>query len=304
MIALRKNWWKILILSLFATFIDILGHIIDGTMLPQLPLSIISKTIGMRATVIIYFIIWFSILSLICLYTEKWLSGSKLIKSVKYGISFGVMMYFAACETNTIYGTPVIDDIRIAAVDSIAFIIFGVLAGQIFGTNSPDKQQAWTKINLFPVLTTTLFFVIGRYFAYSILEIESGYTERPLLTFIWTLSMGLSFGIMYLLIGKNINDDPIKKAMIYGLLIVGSISLFGNLFFPFEYQSSFAVMIPDYILGRSIVDMVFITLGIFLGESIIQKYGNSIDHSVKQSVNVSENASRGYQIPRHRGACL
>jgi hypothetical protein len=304
MIALRKNWWKILILSLFATFIDILGHIIDGTMLPQLPLSIISKTIGMRATVIIYFIIWFSILSLICLYTEKWLSGSKLIKGVKYGISFGVMMYFAACETNTIYGTPVIDDIRIAAVDSIAFIIFGVLAGQIFGTDSPDKQQAWTKMNLFPVLTTTLFFIIGRYFAYSILEIESGYTERPILTFIWTLSMGLSFGIMYLLIGKNINDNPIKKAMTYGLLIVGSISLFGNLFFPFEYQSSFAVMIPDYIVGRSIVDMVFITLGIFLGESIIQKYRNSIDHSVKQRGNVSENASRGYHIPRHRGACL
>jgi len=279
MIALRKNWWKILILSLFATFIDILGHIIDGTALPQLPLSIISKTIGMRVTVIIYFIIWFSILSLICLYTEKWLSGSKLIKGVKYGISFGIMMYVAACETNTIYGTPVIDDIRIAAVDSIAFIIFGVLAGKMFGTDSPDRQQPWTEMNLFLVLTTTLFFIIGRYFAYSILEIESGYAERPILTFIWTLCMGLSFGIMYLLMGNNINDNPIKKAMIYGLLIVGSIALFGNLFFPFEYQSSFAVTIPDYIVGRSIVDMVFITLGVFLGESIIQKYRNPINHS-------------------------
>jgi hypothetical protein len=91
--------------------------------------------------------------------------------------------------------------------------------------------------------------------------------------------MGLSLGIMYLLIGKNINDNPVKKAMIFGLLIVGAISLFGNLFFPFEYQSSFAVMIPDYIVGRSIVDMVFITLGVFLGESIIQKYRNSINHS-------------------------
>lgn len=275
MTAFRKNWWKILILSLFATFIDILGHIIDGTALPQLPLSIISKTIGMRATVIIYFIIWFSILSLICLYTEKWLSGSKLIKGVKYGISFGVMMYVAACETSTIYGTPVIDDIRIAAVDSIAFIIFGVLAGKMFGTDSPDKQQAWTKMNLFPVLTITLFYVIGRYFAYSMLEIESGYAERSILTFIWTLSMGLSLGIMYLLIGNNINDNPMKKSIIYGLLIVGSISLFGNLFYPFEYQSSFAVMIPDYIVGRSIVDMVFITLGVFLGESIRAMHGGN-----------------------------
>jgi hypothetical protein len=84
--------------------------------------------------------------------------------------------------------------------------------------------------------------------------------------------MGLSVGIMYILIGKNENDTPIKKAMIYGVLIFGPIALFGNLFFPFEYQSSFAVMIPDYIVGRSIVDVVFITLGVFLGESIIQKY--------------------------------
>jgi hypothetical protein len=279
MIALRKNWWKILILSLFATLIDILGHIIDGTALPLLPLSIISRTIGQRGTVVIYFIIWFSILSIICLYTEKWLSGSKLTKGVKYGIAFGVMMFFAACETNTIYGTPLIDDIRVATVDSTAFIIFGILAGKIFGTDSPDKEQAWTKMNLFPVLTITLFYIIGRYFAYSILKMESGYVERPLLTFIWTLFMGLSVGIMYLLIGKNRNDDSVKKAMIFGLLVFGPIALFGNLFFPFEYQSSFAVMIPDYIVGRSIVDMVFIIPGVFLGESMIQKYRNSINHS-------------------------
>jgi len=279
MIALRKNWWKILILSLFTTIIDILGHIIDGTRLPDLPLSIISQTIGMRATVVVYFIIWFSILSLIVLYSEKWLSGSKLIKGIKYGIAFGVMMFVAACETNTIYGTPLIDDIRIAVADSIAFIIFGVLAGKTFGTDSPNKQQAWTKTNLFPILTITIFYTIGRYFAYSILRIESGYTERPILTFIWTLCMGLSFGIMYLLMGKNINDNAIKKAIIFGLLIVGPIALFGNLFFPFEYQSSFAVMITDYIVGRSIVDMVFIILGVFLGEIILQKYRNSINNS-------------------------
>jgi hypothetical protein len=278
MISLRKNWWKILILSLLATIIDILGHIIDGTQLPKLPLSIISQTIGNRATVVIYFIIWFSILSLIVLYTEKWLSGSKLVKGVKYGIAFGVMMYFAACETNTIYGTPLIDDIRIAIADSIAFVIFGLLAGKMFGTDSPDKEQAWAKTNLFPILTITIFYIIGRYFAYSILGIESGYTERPILTFIWTLCMGLSFGIMYLLMGKDKNDNPIKKAMIFGLLIIGPIALFGNLFFPFKYQSSFAVMIPDYIVGRSIVDMVFTILGVFLGESIIQKYRNLINY--------------------------
>jgi hypothetical protein len=277
MIALRRNWWKIPLLSLFATFVDIAGHVIDGTQLPRLPLSIISKTIGMRPTAVIYFVIWFSILSIICLMTEKWLEGSRLTKGLKYGISFGVMMFFAACETNTIFGTPVIDDIRVASVDCLAFIVFGVLAGRMFWTYSPDKQRASTRSRLFPVLSITMFYVIGRYLAYSIFGIESGYAERPILTFIWTLCMGSSLGIMYLLIGKDTNDNsPLKKAMVFGLMIVGSISLFNNLFYPFEYQSSFAVMIPDYIFGRSIVDMVFVTVGVFLGERILQKHRISI----------------------------
>jgi hypothetical protein len=211
------------------------------------------------------------------LVTEKWLSGSKLAKGLKYGISFGVMMFFAACETNTLFGTPLVDDLRVASVDCVAFIIFGILAGRMFGTDSSDKQQTSTRSELFPVLSITLFYVVGRYLAYSIFGIESGYAERPILTFIWTLCMGSSFGIMYLLIGKDTNDNnPLRKAMIFGLLIVGSISLFGNLFYPFEYQSSFAVMIPDYIFGRSIVDMVFVTLGVLLGECILQKRRISI----------------------------
>lgn len=265
---------------MFATFIDILGHVIDGTSLPDLPLSVVSGTIGMRPTVILYFIIWFSILSLICLYTERWVSGSKLVKGVKYGISFGVMMYFAACETNTIYGTPVIDDIRVAAVDAIANIIFGVLAAKMFATDSPDKEPALTKSGILPVFTIALFYVIGRYLAYAVLGIESGYAERPVATFIWTLCMGSSLGIMYVLIGNNANDhNPVRKVTIFGLAIVGSISLFGNLFYPFEYESSFAVMVPDYIVGRSIVDMLSTAIGVFLGESVVQKHRNSIGRS-------------------------
>ena len=139
--ALRKYWWKILLLSVFATFIDILGHILDGTSLPKLPLSVVSQTIGMRATVVLYFLIWFSILSVMCLCTENWLSGSRLMKGVKYGIAFGVIMYFAACETDTIFGTPSVDDLRIAAINSIAFFIFGILAGTIFWTDGLTRHK-------------------------------------------------------------------------------------------------------------------------------------------------------------------
>jgi hypothetical protein len=278
MTALRKNWWKILLMILFATFMDILAHITDGTKLPSLPLSSVSHALGEKGAVIMYFIIWLSILGLVCVYTEKWLSGSKWIKGIKYGIAYGLMMFFAACETNTIFGSSVIADFRIAAADSMAFTVFGILAGRFLGTDSSNTRQAWNKMNLLPILTIPLFYIIGRAFAYSILQIESVYKERILITFLWVLFMGISIAIMYVLIGRNENYSPVKKAMVYGLCIFGPIALFGNLFYPIKYQSSFAVIIPDYVIGRSIVDMVFIIPGALLAERIIQKYKNSTNY--------------------------
>ena len=60
MLNLKKNWWKILGLALIATFINAVGHMIDGTRLwtDIDPLSIYSKAIGMNTVVIIFFIVF------------------------------------------------------------------------------------------------------------------------------------------------------------------------------------------------------------------------------------------------------
>jgi hypothetical protein len=271
MVNLRKNWWKILILTIIVTVIDIAGHIIEGTPLPDEPLSIISKTIGLEAAISIYFIIFFLSISITFLIIEKWLSGSKIKKGLRYGIAWALIMYAGVCETNTILGTSVIADIRMAFVDAIPLIILGILLGKLFASKR-QGNHIHTKKHFLTLITITLFFLIGRYFSYTILQIDSGFIERPLATFIWTFCMGLTFGILHLLAGKYVKgNNQIKRAIMFGAGIVGVNWFIYNLFAPLIFQESIINTLHNMIVGRVIVDIVFITLGMYIGECILNK---------------------------------
>ena len=271
MVYLRKNWWKILLLALIVTLIDIAGHMLEGTPLPDQPLSIISKTIGLGAAISIYLIIFFSSISITFLIIEKWLSGGKIKKGLTYGISWALIMYAGVCETNTIFGTSVIADIRMAFVDAIPLIILGILLGKFFASERQGKQ-IHTKKHFLTFVTITLFFILGRYLAYTILKIESGFIERPLATFIWTFCMGITFGILYVLVGKYVNgNNLIKRAIIFGAGIVGINWFIYNLFGTLIFQDSIINTLHNMIAGRVIVDILFITLGTYIGEYILNK---------------------------------
>ena len=272
MVYLRKTWWKILILASIVTVIDIAGHILEGTPLPDEPLSIIANTIGFEATISIYFIIFFSSISITFLIIEKWLSGSKTKKGLKYGISWALIMFVGVCEMNTILGTSVIADIRIALVDAIPLIILGILLGKFFASGKQSNQM-YNKNYIITFVAITLFYLIGRYFSYAILGIDSGFIERPLATFIWTFCMGLTFGVFYLLVGKYVKGEKlIKRAIMFGAGIVGINWLIYNLFAPLIFQESIINTLHNMIMGRVIVDIFSITLGTYIGEGVLNKF--------------------------------
>ena len=106
---IRKNWWQILFLTIITTLIIRQGHIIDGTQLPIkiLPLSSFSKTYGasgVMAFIAIWFIAIFSSMSVAFLIAEKWMTGSKVIKGLKFAISWGMIYFFGAIEWYPVYG--------------------------------------------------------------------------------------------------------------------------------------------------------------------------------------------------------
>lgn len=281
MINLKKSWWKILLLALIVTFINIVGHVIDGTTLPTNidPLSIFSKTIGIRTVVIIFFIIFFSSMSVTFLIIEKWMNASKIIKGLKLGISWGIIFFLGVIETYPVFGkTSIIADIRLGLVDLISIIVLGILLGKFFASDG-QSSKTHIKNNSLTLLVVTSFYIIGRYFAYSILKIESGFIERPVSTFIWTLATGISFGILYILAGRNISEkNLVKKSAFFGLTNVGTNWIIFNLFWPFIYQSS-VLRFVEFIVGRAIVDTIFIILGVYFSERLINKKDTKISYS-------------------------
>ena len=281
MINLSKNWWKILLLMLVATVIRAAGHMIDGTGLPMNidPLSIFSKTLGLRTVLIIYCTAFYITMSITFLIIEKWLSGSKTIKGLKFGIAWGIIFFLGVIETYPVFGkTALIADVRTGIADFISVVVLGVLLGKFLAS---DGQSSKTNIknNSLILLAVTLFYIIGRYFAYSVLKIESGYMERPMATFIWTLATGISFGVLYILAGRNISENNlVKRTAFFGLINVGINWLIFNLFWPFVYQSSIC-RFAEFIYGRALVDTIFIMLGVYVSEWLINKKVAKLSYS-------------------------
>ena len=272
MVYLRKTWWKILILASIVTLIDIAGHMIEGTPLPDEPLSIIANTIGLEAAISIYFIIFFSSISITFINIEKRMIGTRIKKGLKYGISWALIMFVGVCEMNTILGTSVIADIRIALVDAIPLIILGILLGKFFASGKQSNQM-YNKNYIITFVAITLFYLIGRYFSYAILGIDSGFIERPLATFIWTFCMGLTFGILYLVVGRYVNgNNLIKRAIVFGAGIVGINWFIYNSFAPLIFHDSIINTLYNMIAGRVIVDIISITLGTYIGERILKEF--------------------------------
>jgi hypothetical protein len=270
-LSLKKNWWQILFLTILTILIIRQGHMIDGTQLPikLLPLSPFSKThgaSGVMAFITIWFIVVLSGMSVAFLIAEKWMNGSKITKGLKFAISWGMIYFFGAIEWYPVYGkTSLLADIRLGLIDVLGIIALGVLAGKFFASDN-RSGKANIKNNSLTLSVMTASYVIGRYFAYTILKIESGYIERPVETFIWTLAAGISFGTFYIVAGRNTSEkSPIKKSAFFGLAIVGPGWMIFNLFFPSVFQGSFV----DAIFGRAIVDTIFVVAGAYFSERLI-----------------------------------
>ena len=273
MLNLKKNWWQILFLTIITTLIIRQGHIIDGTSLPIkiLPLSSFSKTYGVsgvKTLITIWFIVLFFSMSIVFLIVEKWMNGSKIIKGLKFAISWGMIYFWGAIEWYPVYGkTSLIEDFRLGLVDVTGIIVLGILLGKFFASDG-QSSKANVKNNGLTLLVVTSFYIIGRYFAYSILKIESGYIERPVETLIWTLATGISFGTLYILAGRNISENNlIKRSAFWGLTNVAPIWIIFNLFYPLIFQGSFV----DVIFGRAIVDTIFVVAGVYSSERLINK---------------------------------
>ena len=94
----------------------------------------------------------------------------------------------------------------------------------------------------------------------------SGYIERPVGTFVWTVGCGRSMGAFYWLAGSAFSAaTPMRKALRAGGLTVGIFWLMVQLFFALISE----VSISDLVI-RGTADIVYLVAGIYSFEKLFR----------------------------------
>jgi len=255
---LKTYWWKILFVVFFSVLVDMVLHSLFAPRIGynHSPSVFIEKGLFLPAAGI-GLMIWFGTLTIIFALIQMNLSGTRMMKGLRYGTAFGVLCFLAIFEMSLIFNSPVADELRTSVADGISILLLGLLLGRLTGTDSHDVNWR-TNLRCISIIIITLIFVAGRYFGYGVIHMMSAYSEKPFSTFLWTLSIGLWIAIMYWLIRETNQKSSVVQAFRFGVQIFGSYWLIYNLFVLIFVK----VSLWD-VLVRVIIDVLSVTVGIW-----------------------------------------
>ncbi len=209
--------------------------------------------------------VWFGTLSIIFNLIQTNLSGTKIIKGLRFGIAFAVLCFLAIFEMCLVFGSSLVDELCTSTTDGLSILLLGLLLGSLVGIDSrgPGRQM---KLNQKSFIVIPLIFLIGRYFGYMIMNIMSAYSEKPIGTLLWTLGIGYWIAVMYWLLKETRERSPMAQAVRFGVIIFGSYWLIYNSFVVLFLKLS----IWNVFL-RVIIDVVSITVGIWVTNKLSPK---------------------------------
>ena len=266
---LKTNFWKItgivLFSSLFATIIHALWTPLFDYNGPK---SFIIENGLFSPAVITLFFITFWALALVFVFIQDKLPGKKLLKGLRYGISFGVLWLIGMFEMSIAFGSPLKHEFFSGLLDCLSLILLGLLLGRFVATDSNRDVNEKSKIGLISVFVIASLFIIERYLRYFTLTYYNpGYFTNPLITFTFTLSLGLWIGIMYWLLRQETSKySPLKRALVFGGLIFGIDWLFYNLFLLLFLKLPLIeiLLVPAF-------DVLYVIIGVF----VIEKFNKA-----------------------------
>ena len=263
--ALKINFWKIsgiaLFSSLFATIIHALGPPLYDYNAPK---SFIIENGLFQPAVIGLFFITFWALALVFIFIQDKLPGKGLLKGLRYGISFGVLWLIGMFEMSIAFGSPLKYEFLSGLCDCLSLILLGLLLGRFIATDSNRDVNEKSKIGLIPIFIIASLFIVERYFRYFTLTYNPGYFANPLITFVFTLSLGLWIGVMYWLLRQELAKySPAKRALWFGGIVFGIDWLFYSLFLLLFLKLPLIeiLLVPAF-------DILSVIIGIFIFEKV------------------------------------
>lgn len=266
MLAFKKHWWKIMFAVFVSVLIDVILHRLFAPRIEYnySPSVLIEKGFFLPA-VSIALIIWFGTLAIIFALIQGNLSGTKMMKGLRFGIAFGVLCFLAIFEMCLVFDSSLVDEFYTSITDGVSILLLGLLLGRLTGTDrtSPSSRM---KLSQKSFIVISLIFLVGRYFGYMVIDIMSAYSEKPIETFLWTLGIGYWIAIMYWLLKETREGSAMVQAVRFGVLIFGVYWLIYNSFVLLFLKLS----IFDVFL-RVIIDVVSITMGIWVANKLSPK---------------------------------
>ena len=193
------------------------------------------------------------------------LPGSKLVKGIRFGVSFGGLWLIGVIGMSIFLGSPLRHELLAGACDCAALIVLGVLLGVFTATDSSRGSASPRRIIL-AIIIISFFFVIGQYLAFVLMNGTPYFSISGLATFVWTAILGLWAGVTYWLLRQGTIEEkcPVKRSFFFGGVIIGIDWVLFNLFvllfvdMPILDPIILAVLnIVSIIVGMFVFEMLF-----------------------------------------------
>lgn len=270
MTIVRQHWWKVLIIVLAG----LAARILTLQLLPlsptfELPLSALSQTIGMIPTAMLVITAAYLVIVVVLLNTAT--SSSTLSRIVSSALAYGIFWFVAVLESVPALSKPLLPELLVGLADIVPVLLLGTLVSVWTAPGTHLHSSRSLPRRMANGVIVAAIYIVGRYFLYTIIRVNSGYLSGPEATFWWTLAMGLAVGLMYTLLQEGIKGAAAwQRGLFFGVVIYGLIWALSNFFMPIMFNMSFINFDPPILnyVWRVTIDVLFVSAGVWLAEWI------------------------------------
>lgn len=268
---LKKEWWKILVITFLASLIFTLIHAILPTGGSVFQPSVIVQQGLLPLAFLIYCWFYYVLLGCIFVIIQKRLKGNKLIKGFIYGLFFCILTFLIYFEPLSTTETLSFTNMVWMLADGIQYIILGILLGQFLAKDNINIKNIKEAPKKSFLLIIPLIFLIGRLISYNVFHIYSNFQTMPLITIIWVLAVGVGIGVLYYFILRPAVkvDSPLGTALIFGI-IFGTYLFMLNFAYALIVNFSLQTYLDFFI--RNVMDILFASIGVYVYEYLLSTY--------------------------------
>ena len=262
----KKRWLTLFLIVLAATIVRLMLQLLmPSTGSTPLPPSAINKAGLIPIAFTLFGLITYGLLAIVFVLVQGGMPGKKTAKGLVFGLAFGLMWAVYLFEPLPFSaGASLADTLSYPLVDGMTIIVLGLLLGRFIGTDSRVVEKVDTSSGAAALLAIPILFVVGRFLGYTIIQIYSYFTDRPLGTMLWVAVTGIWIGAMYMLLGPGIAiKSPLVKAALFGAVVLGIDLLMFNMFIPIVFETN----VTD-LLVRTAIDIISVIVGVFICETI------------------------------------